>query len=268
MLRNHAMGLDPESRESSPQRQQYQAYQQPESSPSEDPWFSHNGRESPLQHTSAGPPSFNQQGTGWGDYSASSGGHMGAGGNARMGGGAGALNLEEDFDNEPPLLEELGIRFDHILAKTRVVINPRKQISEHILDDADLAGPLFFCLLLGACMLLSGKVHFGYIYGFSVCGCASLNAILNLIHHTGLDFWRTCSVLGYCLIPVIGLAAVAIIINLQGALGIILSVLSIGWSTISATRLFDAKLQLTDQYYLVMYPISLLYSCFVLITIF
>lgn len=33
---------------------------------------------------------------------------------------------EEDYENEPPLLEELGIRFDHILSKTQAVINPTK----------------------------------------------------------------------------------------------------------------------------------------------
>ena len=32
----------------------------------------------------------------------------------------------EDFDNEPPLLEELGIRMDHIWNKTQAVIHPKK----------------------------------------------------------------------------------------------------------------------------------------------
>ena len=33
---------------------------------------------------------------------------------------------EDDFSNEPPLLEELGIRFDHIWNKTQAVIMPTK----------------------------------------------------------------------------------------------------------------------------------------------
>lgn len=33
---------------------------------------------------------------------------------------------EESFDNEPPLLEELGIRFDHIWNKTQAVMYLRK----------------------------------------------------------------------------------------------------------------------------------------------
>lgn len=52
------------------------------------------------------------------------------------------------------LLLELGINFDHIWVKTQSVLLPTKQINEHILDDADLAGPLVFCFLFGVCLLL------------------------------------------------------------------------------------------------------------------
>lgn len=33
---------------------------------------------------------------------------------------------DDDYDNEPPLLEELGIRVDHIWSKTQAVIVPNK----------------------------------------------------------------------------------------------------------------------------------------------
>jgi hypothetical protein len=33
--------------------------------------------------------------------------------------------VEDDYENEPPLLEELGIRFDHIQSKTLAVLYPR-----------------------------------------------------------------------------------------------------------------------------------------------
>ena len=56
--------------------------------------------------------------------------------------------------------------------------------------------------------------------------------------------------------------------HLQGMTGLVLAAFSIVWSTFAAGRLFDAKLGLTEQYWLVAYPVVLLYSCFVLITIF
>ena len=74
--------------------------------------------------------------------------------------------------------------------------------------------------------------------------------------------------LGYCLLPVIGLAVLSVFTSLQGPFGLIVSAIAISWATYGAIRLFDAKLQLSEQYWLVVYPIVLLYSCFVLITIF
>lgn len=223
-----------------------------------DPWYNSGSSESPDNSNNASPS--NRGGFG-GNYNNN---YNNTDNNNMMNSG-----IDDDYDNELPLLEELGIRFEHILSKTQAVIHPLKELDSNILDDADLAGPLCFCLLLGSCLLLSGKVHFGYIYGFSVFGCAGLYMVLNLLHPgNGLDFWRTCSVLGYCLIPVIALAGLNILFNLQGFLGSILSLVAIVWSTHASTRLFHAKLGLSDQYWLVAYPVMLLYSCFVLITIF
>jgi hypothetical protein len=47
--------------------------------------------------------------------------------------------------------------------------------------DTDMAGPLMFALVLGVCLLLSGKLHFGYIYGFGLLGCAALYLLVNLM---------------------------------------------------------------------------------------
>ncbi|XP_043194887.1 protein YIPF5-like, partial [Amphibalanus amphitrite] len=58
------------------------------------------------------------------------------------------------FDQEPPLLEELGINPDHILQKTLSALNPFRQTNAEILQDTDLAGPLAFCLAFGGFLLL------------------------------------------------------------------------------------------------------------------
>jgi hypothetical protein len=84
--------------------------------------------------------------------------------------------------------------------------------------------------------LISCQVHFGYVYGFGVFGCAFMYAVVNLVSHRGLDIWLTCSALGYCLIPVVVLAAINIVFNLRGVLGFILASATIVWSTHSSTR--------------------------------
>jgi len=137
------------------------------------------------------------------------------------------------------------------------------------MDDADLAGPLFFLLAFGVFLLLTGKVrisdrdgkkrrvmmtmttspllmthdmmvvevglsiheskppqpppllqvHFGYIYGFGVSGCGAMYLVLNLLSQHSIDIWRVCSILGYGLLPVIGLAFLGIAISLKSTLG-------------------------------------------------
>lgn len=172
------------------------------------------------------------------------------------------------FDDEPPLLEELGINFDHIWEKTKSVLNPFKDTDSHIMDDTDLAGPLVFCLAFGGLLLLQGKVHFGYIYGFGALGCASMYAVLNLMSMTGVSASCVVSILGYCLLPIVALSGVTSLITLQGLIATVLSALSIGWCSLSASKLFVTVLAMDSQQLLVAYPCALLYGVFTLLTVF
>ena len=182
-----------------------------------------------------------------------------------------------EFDNEPPLLEELGINFTHIRTKSLAVLLPMKfasslqQIDTNMMEDNDMAGPMAFALALGGQLLLCGKIHFGYIYGFCLFGCMATTLILNLMSPTtSISMWTVVSILGYSLLPVNFLAGLNIVyrIQLMGSIGVVLAALTIVWCTISSTRLFERGCGLRDQRYLVGYPNMLLYSAFVMITIF
>lgn len=172
------------------------------------------------------------------------------------------------FEDEPPLLEELGINFDHIWEKTKSVLNPFKETDSHIMDDTDLAGPLVFCLAFGALLLLQGKVHFGYIYGFGALGCASMYGVLNLMSMTGVSAGCVVSILGYCLLPVVALSAITSVIKLQGLAAIFFSAVGIGWCSLSASKFFVSVLAMDSQQLLVAYPCALLYGVFTLLTVF
>jgi len=60
---------------------------------------------------------------------------------------------QDDDMDATPLLQELEIYPDHIREKTLEVLNPARPIKDEYLQDADLAGPLVFCLVLGVCLL-------------------------------------------------------------------------------------------------------------------
>jgi hypothetical protein len=172
------------------------------------------------------------------------------------------------FEDEPPLLEELGIDFHLIKENTLSVLNPLQQADANVIRNTDLTGPLLFCLLFGGILLLSGKVHFGYIYGVGLLGCIGMYLLLNLMSMEGVPASIIVSVLGYCLLPIVLLSCVSVVISLQGALGMALAVGSIAWCSYSSSKLFVSVLDMTSQQLLVAYPCALLYGVFVLLTVF
>jgi len=173
-----------------------------------------------------------------------------------------------EFDGEPPLLEELGINPDHILQKTLTVLNPLRSTQAVIAGDADLAGPLCFCLAFGGFLMFSGKLHFNYIYGIGLMGCLAMYGLLNLMSLAGVSIGTVVSVLGYCLLPIVGLSGFSVLFSLTGVLGNILTGCAVLWCTMSASKLFVTALDMRHQQLLVAYPCGLLYGVFALITMF
>ncbi|WVR09435.1 hypothetical protein IAU60_006502 [Kwoniella sp. DSM 27419] len=172
------------------------------------------------------------------------------------------------FEGEPSLMEELGINPSHILQKSLTVLNPLSKVDAHIMDDADLAGPFVFCFAFAFFLLLSGKPQFSYIYGVGLLGTTAIYLLLNLMSETGIDAYRTASVLGYCLLPMVGLGGIGMGVGIDHPIGYLLSSISIAWCTHSASAIFVAVLRMDHQRLLVAYPVGLLYGCFALLSIF
>lgn len=211
------------------------------------------------------------------DYMEPSGGHQmgvepppGSMGqmDSTQGYGGGGGEYGGNFEDEPPLLEELGINFELIKQKVLSVLNPFQQTAPEILNDTDLAGPLIFGLLFGIILLVSGKVHFGYIYGVGLMGCIAMYIVLNLMSAARVSVGCVVSVLGYCLLPMVLLSSFSIVVHLQGVLGSVLSLVIIVWCSYSASKLFVSVLSMNEQQLLVAYPCALLYGVFALLVVF
>ncbi|KAF7561616.1 hypothetical protein G7046_g2517 [Stylonectria norvegica] len=230
-------------------------------------------------------------------------GFAGAGVSGRMGEQGGlrtgwlAAFTTEGYDGEPGLLEEVGVNFTHIKSKTLAVLNPFSHMDHHLMDDADLAGPLIFFLLFGTILLFSGKVHFGYIYGLALLGSTSLHIILSLMspdataaaqpaypqysepsvapqdqqggHFSAtLTFPRSASVLGYCLLPLVATSLFGIVMPMDTPVGIVLTSAAIMWCTYSASGMFCAVGMIKGMRVLVAYPLALFYVGFGIMGIF
>lgn len=183
-----------------------------------------------------------------------------------------------DEENEPPLLEELGIRPSHIRDKVILVLNPFSQVSgssHELCMDEDLAGPITFVVALGFLLTLQGKVHFGAIYGTSVVGILLSYFLLTMMsREVPVRTTLVVSTLGYCLLPDL-LLAIFVTLHMVfvggGSVGVFLPMLclvTVTWSAWCAMKIFAEAFQLDHAKYLILYPSFLFYAVFAAITMF
>ena len=107
------------------------------------------------------------------------------GGGGYTGADRGTTGPGGGFEDEPPLLEELGIDLSGIVRRSVAVLTGRASAAVggaagvssssssaggNNDDGPDLGGPLLFAAALGATHLLASKLHFGVILGWTVVG--------------------------------------------------------------------------------------------------
>lgn len=202
------------------------------------------------------------------------GGAMGATGamGGQMGSSSGVGTVhpdEEDYTNEPPLLKELGVDFREIWGRTKSVLNPKRSLEDTHMEDADLAGPVIFALALACILILHGKLAFGSIYGVFLMGCFGLYLVLSLLSQKReIGFFSVVSIMGYGLLPIIVLAALAVLLSMRGYLGMICGTFAMLWSTYTSSRFFEKAMGMFEHRLIIAYPVGLFYACFILLTIF
>ena len=84
----------------------------------------------------------------------------------------------------------------------------------------------------------------------------------------GIDVYRVVSVLGYCMLPMVAIALLAVIFPLRGVSGLVLALAATFWCTKSASKMFVSVLHMIEQRILIAYPIGLIYFCFALMSVF
>lgn len=110
---------------------------------------------------------------------------------------------------------ELGIDVTSIVRRTGAILTGR--LSHDSLEALDLGGPLMFMSLLAFTHLLVGKLHFGYILGWTVVSATLIWFVLNSM--TGappdggdLGLYACCCLLGYALLPLVAHSLLALLL--------------------------------------------------------
>lgn len=174
-----------------------------------------------------------------------------------------------NVENEPPLLEELGIDIDAVIQRIKAVAMLRP-LEQRLVLEGDLTGPM---LILGALMLallLQGKVHFEQVYVLAVISWLSTYVLINLMtQHGGIDLYCAASMFGYGLLPVVVLAFLSVLFSFKshGWIGSVVAILTVLWCTATSSKFVSSAISTQDQQWLIAYPIGLMYSAFVVVTV-
>eukprot|EP00270_Netrium_digitus_P009937 TRINITY_DN3058_c0_g1_i1.p1 TRINITY_DN3058_c0_g1~~TRINITY_DN3058_c0_g1_i1.p1 ORF type:complete len:349 (+),score=79.84 TRINITY_DN3058_c0_g1_i1:146-1192(+) len=207
------------------------------------------------------------------------------------------------FDDEPPLLEELGINIPLILRKVVSVLHPlRLQADVH--EDGDLSGPILICLLFGLFQLLGGKVHFGVILGWASVSSSFLYIVFNMLVGGSisllqqqqqqpkppgppipptlqqqqelppqlvgsLDLYRCCSLVGYSLLPLMLFSALSLFIPQRSLFAYATAAMVVAWSSRTCSGLLVHLMPQAEEHrFLLLYASALIFAAFTLLVLF
>uniref|UniRef100_A0A7N0V9A6 Protein YIP n=1 Tax=Kalanchoe fedtschenkoi TaxID=63787 RepID=A0A7N0V9A6_KALFE len=128
------------------------------------------------------------------------------------------VRVNADFEDEPTLMEELGINTRQIWHKIVSILIPFK-LNPHIHEDADLSGPFVLMMAFGLFQLLAGKIHFGILLGWITVAAIWLYVVFNMLagKNGNLDVYKCLSLIGYCMLSVVILSALALFVPRGGA---------------------------------------------------
>ncbi|WOL08485.1 hypothetical protein Cni_G17238 [Canna indica] len=185
-------------------------------------------------------------------------------------GGGGHFSVPGSFEDEPPLLEELGINTRQIWRKTLSILNPFR-VKPDLHEDADLSGPFLFLMAFGLFQLLAGKFHFGIILGWVTVAALFLYVVFNMLagRNGNLDLYRCLSLVGYCMLPMVILSAASLFVPHGGVLIFSMAAVFVLWSTRVCTGLLVELASGGDEHRgLIAYACCLVYLLFSLLIIF
>lgn len=188
----------------------------------------------------------------------------------QFGGGAPPIGIGSNFEDEPPLLEELGINTKQIWNKTVSILVPFR-VNPNLHEDADLSGPFLFIMAFGLFQLLAGKIHFGIILGWVTVAALFLYVVFNMLagRNGNLDLYRCLSLIGYCMLPMVILSAFALFAPQGGVVILVMAAVFVIWSTRVCTRLLVELASCGDEHRgLIAYACFLIYMLFSLLVIF
>ncbi|ELP91835.1 protein YIPF5, putative [Entamoeba invadens IP1] len=175
----------------------------------------------------------------------------------------------EKIEDELPLLEELGIDFSKMGKTMLRNLNPFSTAEQL---ESDILGSILISFLLGVVIALNGKLRFGDVYGFSILAVFVEYLFLNFMSQKNIEYFLVFTHFAYNLVPMIvfGLftAVFDLFIAIPNSVLITAVILCISLSTYMTARCTITTLEAKGNAVLLVYPIILYYTLFMLLVMF
>jgi protein YIPF5/7 len=121
-----------------------------------------------------------------------------------------------------------------------------------------------------------GKLHFGYILGWTVVGSILIWFVLSRIagpeaeaEERSLDLYSCCCLLGYSMLPLVLHALLSLLLPRRSTAALVAAIVAVAWSAHTAARLFVHRCSaFKGLYWIVLYPCALMYTAFALLTLY
>jgi len=180
------------------------------------------------------------------------------------------------IEDEEPLIQELGIDLGGVTKRLMLVLTMQAAKQPQLMAEADVAGALAVLLGISALHLFLGKLHFGVILGWTVVAALVMSWMFSLLAQPTFSgpqsqppgAFRTLCILGYCLIPMVGLAVAAVFFN-AGLLLAGIAAFCVLWSSYLVAVIFTGFVEeLKGNQTLVMFPALLFYAMIAILTLY
>ncbi|CAG9461309.1 unnamed protein product [Pedinophyceae sp. YPF-701] len=164
-----------------------------------------------------------------------------------------------NLQDEPPLLEELGIDVQGIFRRAVAALQWNPSLAA--MRELDMGGALLIVMAVGATQLLMAKLHFGVLLGWSVIAATAISWMARMVSGGSpnvLSVYSTLCLLGYCLMPMVVLSFVALVLP-HGLLLHTIAALAAGWSAHAAALVHVGLSEgLAQHKWIIFYP----YLCY------
>lgn len=166
-------------------------------------------------------------------------------------------------EGDSPLLDELGIDFKSIKKDSFRVLFIKSEDKE----SDDMIGPILFMLVFGGILKFKGVVHFGYLYCLSILSCFFVYFVSILISNNSIRAVGVVNTLGYSMIPIVLFSLLSGIFSGGKNFKLLIGGLFSLWATVVSTKEITRRFRMENKGILLGYPIFLVYTCFIMISV-